>query len=161
MALSALANFDTPSVLHTLARAASDPDEQIGTAAIGFLAGRAEHEATATLVHLLGAPATSERALAGLLVPAQGRVPGLLVALESAGDELAPILTSVLAKLPGSGAATALKQALQLANVAARKAAASALAARGSAEATAALRRAADTDPDPSVRQICALLLAQ
>jgi HEAT repeat protein len=161
VALSALAHFDSPSVLHALARAAADADEQVGTAAIGFLATRAEQEATDVLVHLLGSSGARDRALAGLLVPAQGRIPGLLAALETADDELAPVLTSVLAKLPYADAASALLQVLSLANVAARKAAASALAALASPEAAAALRRAADTDPDPGVRQICGLLLAQ
>lgn len=161
VALSALANFDSLSVLQALAWAATDDDEQVGTAAIGFLAGRAEQEATDILVHLIGSPTARERTLAALLVPAQGRIPGLLAALETADDELAPVLTSALAKLRYADAASALLQVLQLANVAARKVAASALAALGSPEATAALRRAADADPDAGVRQICALLLAQ
>jgi HEAT repeat protein len=161
VALSALAGFDSPSVLHALARAATDADEQVGTAAIGFLSGRAEQEATDVLVHLLGSPAVRERALAALLVPAQGRIPGLLAALESADDELAPVLASALARLPDAGGGGALLHVLGLANVAARKAAASTLAALGTPEAIAALRRAADTDTDPGVRQICALLLAQ
>jgi HEAT repeat protein len=161
VALSALAHFDSLSVLHALARAATDADEQVSTSALGFLAARAEQEATDILVHLLDSPATRDRALAGLLVPAQGRIPGLLAALETADDELAPVLTSVLAKLPYADATSALLQVLSLANVAARKAAASALAALGSPEGTEALRRAADTDPDPGVRQICGLLLSQ
>jgi HEAT repeat protein len=99
--------------------------------------------------------------LSGLLVPAQGRIPGLLAALEMADDELAPVLTPVLVKLPYADAASALLQVLQLANAAARKAAASALAALDRPEATAALRRAADQEPDPGVREICTLLLAQ
>jgi HEAT repeat protein len=159
--LSALAHFSSPAVFHAMARAASDMDEQVSTAAIGFLAARAEQEATDILVQLLASSAARERALAGLLVPSQGRVPGLLGALEVADDELAPVLTSTLAKLQRADATAALLQALWLPNVAARKAAASTLAALGSAEAMAALKRAADTDPDPGVRQICALLLAQ
>jgi hypothetical protein len=84
--------------------------------------------------------------LSGLLVPAQGRIPGLLAALEMADDELAPVLTPVLVKLPYADAASALLQVL---------------AALDRPEATAALRRAADQEPDPGVREICTLLLAQ
>jgi HEAT repeat protein len=161
VAISALANFASPSVIDALARAAADKDEQVRTAAIGFLAARPEQEATEILVHLLASPVTRERAASGLLVPSQGRAPGLLAALETTDDELAPVLTSTLAKLRQPEATSALLHAIQLANVAARKAAAGTLAAVGSSEAIAALKQAAASDPDAGVRQICALVLAR
>jgi HEAT repeat protein len=58
-------------------------------------------------------------------------------------------------------AARALLQALESPNVAARKAAASALRARGTREALEAIRRRATQDEDPVVRQICSVLLAE
>jgi HEAT repeat protein len=45
-------------------------------------------------------------------------------------------------------------------NVAARKAAATALRAIGNRDALEAIRRAAAHDGDPAVRRICAILLA-
>lgn len=161
VAISALANFTSPAVIDALARAAGDKDEQVRTAAIGFLAARPEQEATEILVHLLESPASRERAASGLLVPSHGRAPGLLAALETADDELAPLLTSRLAKLRQPDATGALLQSIQLANVAARKAAASTLAAVDTPEAIAALKHAAASDPDAGVRQICALVLAR
>jgi HEAT repeat protein len=161
VAISAMANFASPAVIDALARAAGDRDEQVRTAAIGFLAARPEQEATEILVHLLVSPASRERAANGLLVPSHGRAAGLLAALETADDELAPLLTSTLAKLRQPDATSALLQSIQLANVAARKAAASTLAAVGTPPAIAALKQAAASDPDPGVRQICALVLAR
>ncbi len=161
VAISALANFASPAVIDALARAAGDKDEQVRTAAIGFLAARPEQEATEILVHLLASPVPRERAANGLLVPSHGRTHGILAALETADDELAPLLTSILAKLRQPDATSALLQSIQLANVAARKAAASTLAAVGTPEAIAALKQATASDPDAGVRQICALVLAR
>jgi hypothetical protein len=83
------------------------------------------------------------------------------VALEGASEELAPLLVSILARFDRSTTKTALLAAIRLNNPAARKAAAPALAAHADPEMTAALREAADLDPDPEVRRICALLLSE
>ena len=50
---------------------------------------------------------------------------------------------------------------MSMSNLAARKAAPSALAVLRNAEAVSALRRAAAEDREPEVRQICSLLLAR
>jgi HEAT repeat protein len=55
----------------------------------------------------------------------------------------------------------ALAQALELPNLAARRAAAGSLGAIGTPVAMEALRRASAGDPDPELRQICALELCQ
>src|SRR5690606_24554609 len=124
VALSAIAGFSSPAAMDALRDAATDRDSQVSTAAIGFLAPRPEQEATASLVGLLAAPAPRARAAAALAVPSPGRVPGLLAALETASDELAPQLTSALARLHRPDATAALFHSIQLDNVAARKAAA-------------------------------------
>lgn len=161
MALAAAASFPSPVVLGALSSAASDADEQVRTTAIGLLAARGEPEATEVLVELLPSELTRERARAALLVASDGRIAGLLGALESSSDELSPILLSILARIDRPEARGALLATIKLQNTAARKAAATALAARGDAEALTALREAADNDPDQEVRQICALLLSE
>lgn len=161
MALSALVSFPSPLVLGALSSAASDPDEQVSATAIGYLAARPEQEATEVLVELLASDSTRERARSALLVPSDGRVAGLLVALESAGDELAPHVVSILSRIERSEARAALVAAMKLLNVAARKAAATGLAARRDLEALVALREAAESDPNPEVRQISSLLLRE
>jgi hypothetical protein len=54
-----------------------------------------------------------------------------------------------------------LFEAMAFPNAAARRAAATTLAAVGSREAFAVLQRSSLEDPDPDVRRICALLLSQ
>lgn len=161
IALSAIAGFRSSVVLGALSSAASDSDEQVRSAAIGFLASRAEPEATEVLIELLASDAAQERAKAALLIRSEGRISGLLSALGSANHELAPIIISILARIDRPEARAALSCALELNNVAARKAAASALAARRTPEALVALRQAAQNDPDQEVRHICALLLSE
>lgn len=161
MALSALASFPSSRVLAALSSAATDPDEQLRAAAIGFLAARPEEEATEVLVELLAHDATRERAKAALRNPSERRVSGLLVALERADDELAAMLVSILARIPRPDARAGLLAAIELGNVAARKAAVTALAAGHDPEMLAAVRAAADHDPDPEVRKISALLLSE
>jgi HEAT repeat protein len=161
VALSAMAGLPSPTVMQTLGQAAADPDEQVSTAAIGFLASRPEQQATDILVGLLTLPAARQRALPALAVPSPGRVAGLLAALQTADDELAPLLTAALARLQRKEACEALLQVLGRGNPSARMAAASTLSALGTSWALAALTEAARSDPDPRVRQVCALLLAQ
>jgi HEAT repeat protein len=161
VAVSALANFDAPDVAAALGHAAADSDEGVRTAAISFLASHRTTEATQTLIELLDAADPDERILAALSVPSEGRIKGILTALSTSDDELSPRLTSALARMRQPEAITALLEALSLPSIPARKAAAATLGAIGSALAMNALKRASASDPDPEVRRICALALAQ
>lgn len=160
LALSALVNFNSPKVFSVLSAAGSDPDEQVRSAAIGFLAARPEQDATEVLIELLGNEKTFEKAKAALLVTSAGRTSGILIALESANDELAPELISILGKLRSRDSQNSLLAAMKLNNVAARKAAATGIASySGHPEMMAALKDAAENDPDREVRHISSLLL--
>jgi HEAT repeat protein len=161
VAVSALAGFRTLAVLSAFRVAASDPDESVRTASIGFLAAMTGGPATRTLITLLGTPASTEQVLAALSVHVEGRIAGLLSGLEEADDETAPALTSALARMRRPDASAALVKVMNMRNVPARKAAASALAVLASKEALSVLKDAARHDPEPEVRQICSLLLAR
>ena len=158
---SAMPAFDTPEVARALARAAEDTDENVRAAALGFLSGHPGTEATRLLIDLLPRQALKEPIVAALSLPVQGRIEGILVALESADDEIAPVLTSALARMHNEQGEQGLLRAMELGAIPARKAAAATLAAIRSKAALAALRHAADADSDPEVRRIGALLLAQ
>lgn len=161
VALSAFGGFRSPEVLRALQRAASDDDEGVRAAAIGFLAATPGVAATRMLTDLLRPESLREPIVTALSVPIEGRVDGLEVALAEADDETAAALTSALARLHRKDAGAVLIDAMSSPNLAARKAAASALAALGSKEALAVLQKAAQEDPAPEVRQICAVLLAR
>jgi HEAT repeat protein len=161
VAISAIADSASPHALPALSSAARDPDENVRAAAAGFLAGIPSVEATAVLVDLLRDEALRARILPLLSVPNEGRVSGIVAALAASDDELAGDLTSALVRLRSREAATALLDAMTLPWVPARKAAASALASMRTPEALEALRHAAESDPDPQVRQISAVLLGQ
>jgi HEAT repeat protein len=161
VAISALANFDAPEVAAALGKAAGDSDEGVRTAAVGFLASHPTAAATQVLINLLDAAEPNERILAALSVASEGRILGILEALSTSNDELSPRLTSALARMHRPEATAALLEALSLPSIPARKAAAATLGALGSPLAVDALRRAAAADPDPEVRRICALALAQ
>ncbi len=161
VAISALADLSEPGITAVLARAAADPEETVRASAIGFLASRPGQEATNVLISLLPDPDRRQAAREALAIRAQGRVDALLTALEHADDELAPELTAALARMRRGEATAALFRALEIGNAPARKAAASTLAALGSRQAMDALQVHAAGDPDPEVRRVCALLLAQ
>ncbi len=161
VALSALAELTAPPVLPMLARAVSDADESVRTAALGFIASRPGADATRLLIGFLADENVREKARGALTVPVQGRVEGLLQALEGADDELAPQLTSVLARLNRADATAALEQAATLKTTAARKAAATTLAALGKRSSIDILKALAASDPEPEVRRVASLLLAQ
>jgi HEAT repeat protein len=161
VAVSALSGAGGAELVPALARAARDPDEAVRSAAVSFLAAAPGADATAELVELAREMPERERAIAALAVPAEGRIPALLGALDGAEDDVAPLIGSALARMRAPLAARALLEALHSRNAAARKAAASALRATGSREGIDAIRRAAANDPDPAVRQICAVLLAE
>lgn len=159
--LSALANIESPETVAALARAARDPDESVRMAAIGFLGAESGTEATQILAGFLLDPLLGERARAVLSTPEEHRVAGLSSALRTANDELAVQLTGLLARLNRPDATAALFEALTLPNVPSRRAAATTLGAVGEREALSALQRLSLEDPDPEMRRICALILAQ
>jgi HEAT repeat protein len=161
VAVSALAGFRSLAVLSAFRVAASDADESVRTASIGFLAAMTGGPATRTLISLLATTTSTEQVLAALSLHVEGRIAGLVLGLEEADDETAPALTSALARMRRPDAAAALVRAMGMRNVAARKAAATALAVLASKESLAVLRKAASDDPEPEVRQICSLLLAR
>ena len=183
VALSAISGFASPEVLSALARAAHDPSENVRTAAIGFLAAVPGAAATQLLAGLLrdAAPAYSAQPHAPTLDAAEhdsagrasmrpdaivtalathneGRIPGLLAALETADDETAPELAAALARQRRPESLAALVALMTMPNLPARKAAAVTLAGLSTREALDVVATAAINDPDPEIRQICALL---
>ncbi|HXI55025.1 MAG TPA: HEAT repeat domain-containing protein, partial [Polyangia bacterium] len=161
VAISALAGFRTAEVLEAYRAAASDPDDSVRTAAVGFLAAMPGAVATKVLVDLLHTLPSTDQVLTALSLNVEGRVAGLVAALQDADDEIAPGITSALTRLRRPDAVAALIKAMTIPNVAARKATAGALATIGSKDALLALRKAASDDPEPQVRQVCSLLLAR
>lgn len=161
VAISALAEFEVAQVIPALSRAATDPDESVRNAAVGFLGGRPGPDATRRLIDLLRVPQLRPQVLEALSLPVDGRIEALLSALDAAGEDLAPELTAALARMRRADATAALLQAFEGPNAIARRSAASALASVRTREALAALQRHATEDPDPEVRRVCALVLAQ
>jgi HEAT repeat protein len=164
VALSALRAYASHETLLIVAKGLRDADEGVRAAAVGLVASWPLTEATQILIDALregrdsGARAHITQALATAM---HGRIAGLLKGLETSDDELAPTLISVLGRLDPSDQTGALFEALRMPNVAARKAAAAILAARGTREARAALTRRSTEDPAEEVRRVCALLLSQ
>lgn len=161
VALSALSGMRSPESLAIVARALSDEDEGVRTAAVGLLASWPSAEATGRLVQTLASSVLRSHIIRSLGTAVPGRIEGLLHALASADEELAPTIVSILGRVDPEGATGAMFSALQLPNAAARKAAAAMLAARGTREAISALLRQAEEDPSDEVRRVCKLLLVQ
>ncbi|WP_164019915.1 HEAT repeat domain-containing protein [Pyxidicoccus trucidator] len=161
VALSAVAEYDAPETLPALLRAASDRDDSVRSAAVGFLATRAGVPATQSLVTLLGDMTLRERVVSALALPMEGRLPGLLTALEVADELTAPLLVAALARMRRADARAALLQALVSASPAGRRAAAPAVAALGTVEAREALEHASTHDEDADVRRACLLALGR
>ncbi|MFT3843068.1 MAG: HEAT repeat domain-containing protein [Myxococcaceae bacterium] len=161
VAISALAQAAAEQALPVLTQAVADPDENVRAAAVSCLGSLPGPKATAALLGLLHDERERERVISMLSVDGPGRVEGLVGALSAADDALAVVVTSALARLRTKDAHPALLQAMSHGTVAARKAAAASLAASRTPEAMAVLQRAAEKDPDPVVRQVCAVLLSQ
>lgn len=169
VAISAVADFESSEALGAIRQAAVDADESVRRAAINFLAGRAGEEATRVLVELLPLSPERERISAALSIWTEGRIPALVELLAQADDELAPELVAALVRMHHLDANDALLRLLSLPHPPdkpppgppARKAVATALPILSSPEAFAVLQRAAAEDPDPEVRRIASLLLAQ
>ena len=153
IALSAIAAYDQPEALAALAAATSDSESSVRDAAIGVLAGRREPGATTALIQALRNPLTREHAAEALASPVGGRIGTIASTLESADADLAGALISALARMRRSDAVAAVVDALALPNVAARRAAASALAALRSSETRPFLEQAAADDADEEVRR--------
>jgi HEAT repeat protein len=156
-----VAEYDLQETVHVLLRAAADPDESVRSAAVGFLANRSGVAATQALVSLLGDPSLRERVVSALALPADGRIPGLLTALEAADEGVAPLLVAALARMQRADARAALLTALGSSSPAGRRAAAAAVAALGTVEAHQALEQASSHDADPEVRRACLLALSR
>jgi HEAT repeat protein len=161
VALSALSAFSNTEALQVVAGAVHDEDEGVRLAAIGFLARWPDTQATRILIEAMRSEPTRAQFAQALATPAPGRVEGLLAALETADDELAPALTAALGRVDSVEPSPAMLTALQSPNTASRKAAAAMLAAKGSREGLAALARHSTEDPSEEVRRVCMLLLAQ
>jgi HEAT repeat protein len=153
VALAAIAESPLPEALAALMRAGADVDEQVRSAALGFVAARPGMAPTRWLIDQLER-GEREAALAALAQPVEGRIEGVLVALESADAELAGDLVQALLRMRRAHGNAAIEAALHLGNVHGRRAAAAALAGLGTAEARAALSLAATADADPEVRRI-------
>ncbi|RKG84166.1 HEAT repeat domain-containing protein [Corallococcus sp. CA049B] len=161
VALSAVAEYDAPETLPALLRAAGDRDDSVRSAAVGFLATRTGSHATQQLVSLLGDVMLREQVVSALALPVEGRLPGLMAALEVADDATAPLLVASLARMRRADARAALMQSLLGASPAGRRASAPAVAALGTVEAREALDKAAHRDEDPEVRRACLLALGR
>ncbi|AKQ70682.1 HEAT repeat protein [Myxococcus hansupus] len=161
VALSAVAEYDAPETLPALLHAAGDGDDSVRSAAVGFLATRPGVPATQALVSLLGDMTLRERVVSALALPLEGRLPGLLAALEAADEVTAPLLVAALARMRRADARAALLQLLASASPAGRRAAVPAVAALGTVEAREALERASAQDEDPEVRRACRLVLSR
>ncbi|WP_373045267.1 HEAT repeat domain-containing protein [Vulgatibacter sp.] len=157
VAISAMADFSGDEVEEALATAARDEEESVRTAAVGFLAARPGKSATLRLVGMAGVAPVRELVDAGLSVPVEGRVEGIVEALADADDELAPRLVSALLRMRLPDAGALLRRVAGLPNAPARKAAMGALASIGEREV---LQTAAASDVDPEVRRIATLLLS-
>src|SRR5262249_14451311 len=99
VAISALADSASPHALPTLASAARDADEDVRAAAVGVLAPVPAPEGPAVLMDLLADASMRERVVPLLSVSNEGRVTGIMSALATADEELAPLLASALARM--------------------------------------------------------------
>jgi HEAT repeat protein len=160
VALFALQSFAAPEAVAALSDALDDADEGVRLAAIGLLAAMPAREATQRLVGALRDERVRSHIVQALAAPAHGRVEGLLEALQTADEELAPLLVSALGRVDPLDATGAMLEALRMTNGAARKAAAAMLAAQATHKSLSALKQQALEDPSDEVRRVCALLLA-
>lgn len=155
VALAAIAESPLPEALSALMRAGADPEDPVRSAAFGFVAARPGVVPTRWLIEQL-VRGERDSALAALAQPVDGRIEGVLVALESADARLATDLVQALVRMRRAHGNAAIEAALHLGNVHARRAAAAALGTLGTAEARAALSLAAAADSDDEVRRIAA-----
>lgn len=154
VALSAIAATGAPEAEAALMRACADPDDRVRLAAFQLLAVRGGQPSTQWLIERLGHDTDRAAALAALSHPTEGRIEGILLALESANETLASGLVQALVGMRRANGNAAVESVLHMQNVNARRAAASALVSMGTQEAQVALARFAAADPDAQVRRI-------
>lgn len=155
VATAAIGESAAPEAVPALIRAGADSDERVRGAAFNLLAMRPGLQATRWLIERLAVDADRERALSALASPIEGRIEGVLSALETANGGAAASLIDALLHMRRPNGNAAAESALHLDNVHARRAAATALARVDTASARDALAHAATLDPDPEVRRIC------
>ena len=161
VALSALAELGLPEALPAIARATRDPDEGVRVAATGFLAARSDLAASNELIALLIEAPSRQPLILALAKPAPDRCQAIATALAHADDASAGAFVAALARMHTEESLATIRGALTLTNDAARRAAASALLALQDSVSSAALERAALSDPDAEVRRICAAALVR
>jgi HEAT repeat protein len=159
VAITALAESRAPEVMMALRHAAADADPRVRDEAFGVLAARPGQQATRWLIEQLGRSEDRERALNALANSVEGRIEGILTALEGADAARAPLLIEALMRMRRANANAAVESTLHLENVDARRAAAAALLALGTTSARKALIDATMVDPDDEVRRIAAAAL--
>jgi HEAT repeat protein len=152
---SAIGESAAPEAVAALVRAGADTDERVRGAAFNLLALRPGPQATRWLIERLAVGTDRERALSALASPVEGRIEGILSALETATSLSAVLLIDALLRMRRPNGNAAAESALHLGNVHARRAAAAALAHVDAASARDALAHAASLDSDPEVRRIC------
>lgn len=154
--ITALAEWSSGSADAALVRAAADDDERVRAAAFELLATRKGADPTRWLVGRLSFDPDRERAMKALSQHVDGRIEGILSALETADERTAAWLVESLLRMRLINGNAAAEAALHFDNVYARRAAATALASVDNATAREALALAASADPDMEVRRICA-----
>jgi HEAT repeat protein len=155
VALSSMAATNVAEATTTIMRASADPDARVRSAAIALLAERGGAATTDWLIDQLSG---SERdaAFAALANHTDGRIEGILLALESASEALSETLIRALLAMRRPAGNAAVEAALRLDNVHARRAAARGLTTLATPEAQSALADAAASDTDTDVRRISA-----
>jgi HEAT repeat protein len=160
IALSALEPLDLVEVFDAIVRAMTDLDPNVRSAAMTLMERRSDARATRWLIDQLKDELQRDWALRALAVPRDRRLEEILTALEAADAVTAPMLVTVLTRMQRADGNAAVISVLGFENVAARRAAASALVAASTAEARSALAVASRVDPDEEVRKIGASGLA-
>ncbi|HEX6764794.1 MAG TPA: HEAT repeat domain-containing protein, partial [Polyangiaceae bacterium] len=155
VALASIAAMDGAKSNPVIMRSGTDPDPRVRTAAIGLLAERGGAAITDWLIEVLSS-SECDAALAALSHPVEGRIEGILVALESANETLAELLVRALLGMRRAAGNAALESALRFENVHARRASARGLIGIDTEDARVALTEAASADSDADVRRISA-----
>jgi len=155
-AVSALEATSTPAATSALMRAASDPEERVRAPAFELLGMRPGLHVTRWLVDRLAVDGDRGRALSSLAHEVDGRIEGILSALETADSMTASLLVEALLRMRRPNGNAAAEAVLHFENVHARRAAAALLVGIASPGLRETLSQAALLDPDNEVRQICA-----
>jgi HEAT repeat protein len=159
VAVSALGELPDGGVVAALAGAMHDRNDSVRGAAATLLGDRGGAAATSALVEALDDETMRDRAIVALSANPAGRIEGLVAALRDATPGRAAHIVSALSRIHGATAQAALEDAFTVDNPGARQAVAPALLARRTPSARVLIERAAASDPDPQVRQVCAALL--